>query len=137
MIRLTPKEVEVLQLSALGLMDKQIAKRLGVRPATVNSRAQRGQLRLGCVGRAHAVALLVAAGVIEGPQPPVPLVVAENGHGDRSLVEFAEDYKILRARGMTHREIAAKLDLRFKTVGRYASRARKAGLLPPYSGRAS
>lgn len=136
MIRLSPKEVETLQLSALGLSDTQIARRLVVGITAVHGRASRGQAKLRAASRAHAVGLLIASGVISGPES-VEVEVSALAGVRRSLADFAEDYKILRARGLGRPEIAVKLQLKLKTVERYVYRARRAGLLPPHNGRAS
>ena len=127
MIRLSPKEVEVIQLSALLMTDEQIAARLGVAVHTVGARAGRAQTKLGVHCRAHAVALLLAAGVIKAPEPrPVTVVVP----GSR-LTEFAEDYAILRRRGLSTSGIAEVMGRKPRTVERMLCRARRAGLLPP------
>lgn len=132
MIRLTPKEVEALQLSALGLTGKQVARRLGICSATANGRGSRCLEKLGVQTRAHAVAVLIGAGVIEAPERVEVEVVAPSQRSGRTLVDFVEDYKILRNRGMSRRDIAKKMDLKISTVETYVGRARKAGLLPPY-----
>lgn len=50
----------------------------------------------------------------------------------RTLADFADDYKILSARGLGRTEIAEKLGYKQRSVLRMVSRARAAGLLPPY-----
>lgn len=134
MIRLTPKEVEALELSALGMTDRQIGRKLGVRPGTINARAGRAQAKLGAQCRAHAVALLIKSCVIRGPKPVEVRIAKANG---RPLAEFAEDYRILMGRGMTRREIAEVFGIKPDSVERQVGRARKAGLLPPVGGAAS
>lgn len=125
MIKLSPKEVEVIQLSALCLSDAQIAERLGVALHTVGARAGRAQTKLGVHCRAHAVALLLASGVIEPPDPPKVRVSAGR------LVDFAEDFAILRRRGLTISGVAEAMGRKRRTVERMLCRARRAGLLPP------
>lgn len=121
-----------MELSALGLTDRQIADRLGVAKHAVSAHAGRAQAKLGVRLRAHAVALLMAAKVIEGPESVEVIVVAPG----QSLTDFAEDYRIYRQRRLTHREITAVMGYRSnKTVGRLVSRARAAGLLPKPDGR--
>jgi len=46
-------------------------------------------------------------------------------------VDFAEDYQILRRRGMTHRQIAKHFGCATSTVHKKVWRARQGGLLPP------
>lgn len=126
MIKLSPKEVEAIQLSALCLSDAQIAERLGIALHTVGARAGRAQIKLGVHCRAHAVALLLASGVIEAPEPPEVKVA---GPGSR-LAEFAEDFAILRRRGLTTAGIAEVMGRKPNTVERMLCRARRAGMLP-------
>lgn len=54
--------------------------------------------------------------------------------GERSLADFAEDYKILKRRELTNAEMAKVMGYRPRTVGRLATRARAAGLLPHVNG---
>lgn len=134
MIRLTEREAEVIQLSALLMTDSEIAEKLGVSVRAVGTRAMRAQSRLGVNCRAHAVALLLASKVIEGPGLVDVRVVAP---GSR-LAEFAEDYMIYERRGLDRRQIAKVMGYRNgKVVGRLVSRARAAGLLPRPGGRSS
>lgn len=64
--------------------------------------------------------------------------VVHNGATDqyplrrRTFEEFASDYRVLRERGLTHREIAEAMGYRHRTVSRNVTRARGLGLLPPY-----
>ncbi len=53
--------------------------------------------------------------------------------GTWPLAAFADEYKVLRVRDLTHAEIAEVLGLKRKSVERNVGRARKAGLLPPYN----
>lgn len=57
---LSPREREVLHLVAEGLLNKQIARRLGITTATVKSHLTHVYARLGVDGRAGAAAWLAA-----------------------------------------------------------------------------
>lgn len=59
---LTSREREVLTLVAQGLGDAQIARRLGVAPATMSKHLHRIYRRHGVANRAAAVALLPSRG---------------------------------------------------------------------------
>lgn len=50
----------------------------------------------------------------------------------RTLADFADDYRILTDRGLNRTQIAEKLGYKRSSVLRMVSRARAAGLLPPY-----
>lgn len=63
--RLTPREREVLGLVARGLTGRQIAKRLGLRPATVRTHVEHAREKLGCRSRAEAVARALALGILD------------------------------------------------------------------------
>ncbi len=52
---LTPKEIEVLTLVALGMSDKQISKRLKIAYGTVRNHIDKTILRLNAKNRANAV----------------------------------------------------------------------------------
>ncbi|MFI6485774.1 LuxR C-terminal-related transcriptional regulator [Nonomuraea sp. NPDC050663] len=62
LLELSPREGEVLRLVAEGLTDAQIARRLGVRPATVSKHLHRVYSRLGLRNRAEATRLWVDRG---------------------------------------------------------------------------
>jgi DNA-binding NarL/FixJ family response regulator len=61
---LTPREVEVLQLVAAGLTNREIGLRLGVTTETVKTLVGRLLSRLGARDRAHAAAVGVRHGII-------------------------------------------------------------------------
>ncbi len=52
---LTPKEIEVLALVALGYLDKQIANKLGLSYSTVRGHIDKAVLKLNARNRTHAV----------------------------------------------------------------------------------
>ncbi|MDR1187053.1 MAG: response regulator transcription factor [Bifidobacteriaceae bacterium] len=52
---LTTREIDVLRLVADGLSNVQIAEKLGVGPATVKTLLSRSYVKLGVLGRSHAV----------------------------------------------------------------------------------
>jgi two-component system, NarL family, nitrate/nitrite response regulator NarL len=61
---LTPRECEVLQLAAEGNRGSEIARRLGLSPATVKSHFEHAYLKLGARNRAAAVAEAMRLGLI-------------------------------------------------------------------------
>jgi len=130
--KVTRKGVEALELWSQGMSTRGIAERLGVNVRTVGSRLDRARRLLGAAHGGHAVGLAMAAGLIGGPAPVACVAVPDRTA--RPLEQFAEDYKIYRwSRGMSHHAIAEALGVKPLTVGRLVSRARKAGLLPPYN----
>ena len=64
---LTPRELEVLQLIAAGLINKQIAKNLGLRLNTVRNHSQNILYKLRAHSRLAAVATAVRDGIIRYP----------------------------------------------------------------------
>lgn len=63
--RLSPRELEVLQLVAGGMENKQVARHLRISEATVKSYLQSAYERLGVRSRAEAVAVAFREGLIE------------------------------------------------------------------------
>ncbi|KKC37472.1 hypothetical protein WH87_11925 [Devosia epidermidihirudinis] len=53
---LTPREREVLGLSAKGLTSQEVAERLGMSPRTVNHHVDNVAIKLGTRNRVHTVA---------------------------------------------------------------------------------
>ncbi len=64
---LSTRELEVLQLAADGLADKQIALRLGMAPSTASNHMATILMKLGAANRAHAVAIAAARGLVRAP----------------------------------------------------------------------
>ena len=64
---LTPRELEVLEMMAAGLINKQIAKRLGLRLNTVRNHSQNILYKLRAHSRLEAVATAVRDGIIGYP----------------------------------------------------------------------
>lgn len=62
--RPSPREREVLALLATGATDPQIAERLGLSPATVQTHVRNAKAKLGARTRAQAVALSIRRGLI-------------------------------------------------------------------------
>jgi DNA-binding NarL/FixJ family response regulator len=62
---LTPREVEILKLVAIGLANKQIAYRLKVSEKTVRNHISNVYEKLGIQGRSHAVIYAARKGLIE------------------------------------------------------------------------
>lgn len=73
---LSPREVDVLTLVAVGLTDQAIAARLVLSERTVHSHVQHILRKTGCSGRTEAAALAVRRGIVR-PSP---------GHGDLAEV---------------------------------------------------
>jgi DNA-binding NarL/FixJ family response regulator len=73
---LTPREVEILRLLALGLLNKQIARRLEITPKTVGNHIQHIYSKIGVSSRAAAGlfatehGLLAVAEDVRSPSPP-------------------------------------------------------------------
>jgi DNA-binding CsgD family transcriptional regulator len=61
-IRFSPREAEIMRLSALDLSDKEIAVVLSISPHTLRTHISRLYRRLGVRSRAAAVALWILAG---------------------------------------------------------------------------
>ncbi|MGQ0634011.1 MAG: response regulator [Planctomycetaceae bacterium] len=61
---LTPREIEVLQLVAQGLANKEIAARLGTADGTVKMHVQNILAKLGASDRTHAVTIGLKRGII-------------------------------------------------------------------------
>jgi len=64
-LRLTKREIEVLQLIADGLINKQIAQRLYVSPETVKSAIEVIREKLSATNRTHAACIAVRNGLID------------------------------------------------------------------------
>ncbi len=64
-LHLTKREIEVLQLIADGLINKQIAQRLYVSPETVKSAIEVIREKLSATNRTHAACIAVRNGLID------------------------------------------------------------------------
>ena len=62
--KVTPRELEVLELVADGLSTREIARRLWVTEETVKTHVRRLHDRLGARTRAHAVAIAYRSGIL-------------------------------------------------------------------------
>lgn len=62
-MKLTPREIDVLRLAAMGLKDAQIAHELGVSAHHVGHVMASAREKLGANSRTQAVAIAVRAGV--------------------------------------------------------------------------
>ncbi|HMN21844.1 MAG TPA: response regulator transcription factor [Ottowia sp.] len=60
-LNLTPRQIEVLQQLALGSSNKEIARAIGISPATVKNHLEAIFARIGASNRLHAVAIARAA----------------------------------------------------------------------------
>lgn len=63
-VALTPREREVMQLSAIGLTSTEIAEKLGMSARTVNQHVDNVADKLGTRNRAHTVAEIVKRGLL-------------------------------------------------------------------------
>jgi DNA-binding CsgD family transcriptional regulator len=63
-VALTPREREVMQLSAIGLTSVEIADQLGMSARTVNQHVDNVADKLGTRNRAHTVAEIVKRGLL-------------------------------------------------------------------------
>jgi DNA-binding NarL/FixJ family response regulator len=63
-VALTPREVEVLELVAHGLANKEIAERLGTASGTIKMHVQNVLAKLGAADRTHAVTLAIQRGIL-------------------------------------------------------------------------
>jgi len=66
-VKLTDREAEVLKLAAQGLLNKQIARALGIGEKTVKAHLGRVYERLGVTNRADAVAWALDAELVDSP----------------------------------------------------------------------
>lgn len=64
-LELTKREAEVLQMVANGLLNKQIAQRLYLAPATIKSCLDGIRMKLDATNRAHAVSIGIRSGLID------------------------------------------------------------------------
>jgi PAS domain S-box-containing protein len=67
---LSPRQLEVLRLIALGANASQIAAELSISEATVRTHVRNLLERLGANNRAHAVAIAMTSGLLHENQPP-------------------------------------------------------------------
>lgn len=63
-VRLTPRQVQVLQCLVDGMTTRQTALFLGISPSTVNVYVKRAADRLGAMSRAQVVGMAVSFGLI-------------------------------------------------------------------------
>lgn len=64
--KLTPREKEIIELKIKGLVDKQIAKELGISYGTVRNHIDKAKLKLRCLNTAQLALVLKDAGLING-----------------------------------------------------------------------
>jgi DNA-binding CsgD family transcriptional regulator len=84
-IRLTPRELEVLSLTAEGLTSKEIGRHLGISPRTADVHRTHLIHKLGLRNRVEAVHYAIRSGILAGPSPAVP--DGEDARRTASLVE--------------------------------------------------
>ena len=63
---LSPRELEVLTLVGSGMTCKEISEWIGVSPRTVENHKRRSFYKLGVQNQAHAVAVAIRCGLIDG-----------------------------------------------------------------------
>ena len=73
---LTRRQVQILDLTACGDTNPEIAEKLRLGEQTVKTHLRRAGVALGARNRVHAAVLAYAAGVIQGPEP-VDVVVGK------------------------------------------------------------
>ncbi len=61
---ITPREAEVLRLLALGLSEKQIARKLGRSVHTIHVHTRRAHEKLGALNRANLIYLAIEMGIV-------------------------------------------------------------------------
>ena len=66
----SPRELEIVQLVAVGLSNAEIGRRLYLAEDTVKHHVRRVMIRLGARNRAHVVWLAVQRGYLQFPKPP-------------------------------------------------------------------
>ncbi|MET7924767.1 LuxR C-terminal-related transcriptional regulator [Streptomyces sp. NPDC005349] len=122
MIKLTARELEVLQLIANGFTHEEIAKRLFLSEQAVNDASRRARVRLGAHTTPHAVLLAERAGLLEGrtkkrrgpAREPLTgrqaLVLTEAASGD-SLATIAARI------GTTRQQVSARLAEAYLRLG--------------------
>jgi len=62
--RFTQREIQIAAMSGCGLSEREIAARLSISPHTVRVHVENIKRRLGAKNKTHAVAILLAAGII-------------------------------------------------------------------------
>lgn len=68
-VKLTDREAEVLRLTVKGMLNKQIARELGIGEKTVKAHLGRVYERLGVTNRADATAWAIESGLFEADEP--------------------------------------------------------------------
>lgn len=61
---LTPREIEVLTLTARGQTARQIAEKLSITKRTVDAHVQRATFKLGAANKTNAIAIAFSEGII-------------------------------------------------------------------------
>jgi DNA-binding CsgD family transcriptional regulator len=67
--RITDRELQVMKLAAMGMLDKEIAKDLDLTLATVRTYWDRAKRKMTAVNKTHAVCLAIGRGLICPPCP--------------------------------------------------------------------
>jgi DNA-binding CsgD family transcriptional regulator len=104
-VRLTPREVEVVSLVALGLSHKEIAERLGIMPSTVESHRTNVNFKLGLTYEGNSGsgnAVLITRWAIEHGIVEIGLAVAREKVAQEiealSLLDEGEGFRPMTAR---------------------------------------
>lgn len=84
--RITPKQRELLEMVGAGLLDKQIAERLGVSISAIRQRLNALMQKTGTANRAEVAALAMSLGImpdpLNRPESPATTVVLSDGGGE-------------------------------------------------------
>jgi DNA-binding NarL/FixJ family response regulator len=81
---LTPREAEILRLLARGLLNKQIARLLGIAPKTVGNHVEHIYAKIGVSSRAAAGFFAAAHGLISFADPIAGPSLHARSHRSRS-----------------------------------------------------
>jgi len=82
----TPRETEIVRLTAEGLTAQQIARRLVLAPKTVENHIWRAKQKVDCPNRAALVAYAVTHGLTDPPTEPIRM--PRDPDGDRADAEL-------------------------------------------------
>ncbi|WP_067833220.1 LuxR C-terminal-related transcriptional regulator [Nocardia lijiangensis] len=106
---LTPREVEVLDLVAAGLTNKQIAERLTLADYTVHTHLNSIAIKLGTGDRAAMAAIGVRSGILPFSDPLVDMKLEGGLHPD-ALDDIQLEVLALVADGWSNKEVGLALD---------------------------
>lgn len=113
-IKLTARELEVLELIANGFTHEEIAERLAVSKGAVDKALQRAVMRVGALTTPQAVYLAVQAGILAGrPKrrtgPPRQPLTAKQAEVLTSAADGASLTTVAGRLGITRDQVSARL----------------------------